>query len=193
MTRLGLGVLLWSMVHFFSAIAPASRKSLIERFGEYPYKGVFTMLMIVSIYLIVSGWSSLTPPEPGELSAIYATPEWRRYATAVLVLIGFVLFFAPYPANNFKRLLRHPQLTGVVCWGVGHLLVSATARSLVFFGGLAAWALIEIVLINQRDGEWHKPGRAPLKNDVLLVVFAVLVYLACLYTHHLLFGHTNLV
>jgi len=60
-------------------------------------------------------------------------------------------------------------------------------------GCLAAWALIEIVLINQRDGEWHKPGRAPLKNDVVLVVFAVLVYLAFLYTHHLLFGPTNLV
>ena len=193
MTRLVLGVLIWSMVHLFPAIAPASKKSLLDRYGEYPYKGVFILLMIVSIYLIVSGWSSLTLPEPEELRAIYTAPEWGGHAAAVLVLISFVLFLAPYPANNFKRLMRHPQLTGFVCWGVGHLLAVGTVRSLVLFGGLTVWALLEIFLISKRDGEWLKPDRAPLKNDVTMVLFAVLVYLAFLFTHHLLFGGTNLI
>ncbi len=64
---------------------------------------------------------------------------------------------------------------------------------MVLFGGLAVWALIEIFLINNRDGEWVKPGRAPVKNDMGMVLFAVLVYLAFLFTHHLLFGGTNLI
>lgn len=193
MTRLALGILIWSMVHFFPALAPAARKSVINRFGEYSYKGVFLLLMIVSVYLIISGWSSMTPVEPDTLPEIYAAPEWGGYVTAVLVLIGFVLFLAPYPPNNIKRKMRHPQLIGLACWGIGHLLAIGTARSLVFFGGLTVWAVIEILLINRRDGVWIRPAQAPLRNDVAMVLFAILIYLAFLFTHHLLFGGTNLV
>ena len=193
MSRLVFGVLIWGLVHFFPALAPELKKSLIGRIGEYGYKGVFTVLMIIAIFLIITGWSSLTPIEPAVLAEFYVAPEWGGHAAAALVLIGFILFLAPYPPNNIKRLLRHPQLIGFACWGVGHLLAVGTARSLVFFGGLTVWALLEIVLINRRDGAWVKPEKAPLKNDVAMVLFAILVYMAFLFTHHLLFGGTNLI
>ncbi|MDH3902271.1 MAG: NnrU family protein [Xanthomonadales bacterium] len=193
MTRLVIGVMLWSMVHFVPALAPGFKQSILKRSGEYPYKGAFTLLMVISLFLIISGWSSLTPVEPDVLNAVYTAPEWGGHAAAVLILIGFILFLAPYPANNIKRMLRHPQLVGVVGWGVGHLLAIGTARAIVLFGGLTVWALIEILLINRRDGQWVKPDKAPLKNDVALIVFSILAYLAFLYTHHLLFGGTNLI
>ena len=193
MSRLVFGVLIWGLVHFFPALAPELKKSLIGRIGEYGYKGVFTVLMIIAIFMIITGWSSLTPIEPAVLAEFYIAPEWGGHAAAALVLIGFILFLAPYPPNNIKRLLRHPQLIGFACWGVGHLLAVGTARSLVFFGGLTVWALLEIVLINRRDGAWVKPEKAPLKNDVTMVLFAILVYMAFLFTHHLLFGGTNLI
>jgi uncharacterized membrane protein len=166
---------------------------MIARFGEYPYKGGFVLLVVISLYLIISGWSSLTPVEPDVLAEVYTAPEWGGHAAALLVLIGFVLFFAPYPPNNFKRMLRHPQLIGFACWGVGHLLAVGTVRSIVLFGGLTAWAIVEIFLINKRDGEWLKPAKAPVRNDVAMLAFGVLIYLAFLYTHHLLFGGTNLI
>jgi len=193
MTRLVIGVLLWSLVHFIPSVAPEYRKNMLARFGENPYKGLFAVMMIASLYLIISGWSSMSPVEPEVLEAVYATPEWGGHVAAVLTLLGFILFFAPYPSNNFKRLFRHPQLTGVVAWGVGHLVAVGTARAIILFGGMAAWALIEMFLINRRDGPWLKPDKAALKNDVTLVAFSVLVYLAFLYTHHLLFGGTNLI
>lgn len=193
MTRLTIGVLLWSLVHFFPGLAVDFRSTVIRRFGEYPYKGVFILLMVVSLYLIISGWSSLTPVEPDVLAGIYTAPEWGGHAAAVLVLVGFVLFLAPYPPNNIKRLFRHPQLIGFIFWGVGHLLAVGTARAIVFFGGLTLWALIEIFLINRREGAWVKPDKAPIRNDVTMVLFSVLAYMAFLYTHHLLFGGTNLI
>ena len=153
MTRLVIGVLLWSLVHFVPALAADFKSSMIRRYGEYPYKGAFIVVMIASLYLIISGWSSLTPVEPEVLAAIYTAPEWGGHAAAVLVLIGFILFLAPYPPNNIKRMMRHPQLLGFICWGAGHLLAVGTARAIVFFGGLSLWALIEIFLINRRDGE----------------------------------------
>ena len=193
MTRLAIGVLLWSLVHFIPSLAAEFKKAMVDRYGEYSYKGAITLLMIISLYLIISGWKSLTPVEPEVLNAIYTVPEWGGHASALFVLIGFVLFFAPYPPNNIKRLMRHPQLLGFAIWGLGHLLAVGTARAIVLFGGLTIWAVIEIYLINKRDGTWVKPEKAPFKNDVAMMVFAVLVYLAFLYTHHMLFGGTNLI
>ena len=193
MTRLAIGILVWSFIHLIPAFAADFRSTLIRRFGEYQYKGLFTVCMVISLYLIISGWNSMTPTAPLVLDTVYTAPEWGGHAAALLMLIGFILFFAPYPANNIKRIWRHPQLIGFMCWGAGHLLAVGTARSIVLFGGLTIWALIEIILINRRDGVWVKPPEAAFKNDVTLVVFSVLTYMVFLYTHHLLFGGTNLI
>ena len=186
MTRLALGVLLWSVVHFIPAISADLKKNMVSRFGEYPYKGIFALVMAVAIYLIVSGWQSVVP------EVVYTVPDWGVYAAFLLVLVGFILFFAPYPPNNFKRMMRHPQLIGMACWGVGHLFANGDARSLVLFGGLTAWALIEMVLLNRRDGAWVKPASVPGKKDLTMVMFSALVYLVVLYTHHLVFGGSPL-
>ena len=81
--------------------------------------------------------------------------------------MGFILFFAAYPPTNVKRLLRHPQLTGVALWGVGHLLANGESRSIVLFGGLTLWAIAEIVVINRRDGARDKPAPVPAKTPRL--------------------------
>jgi uncharacterized membrane protein len=193
MTRLVLGVLLWSSVHVLPGLTKDFKKNLVGRIGEYPYKGLFLLLMILSLYLIISGWISMTPVEPEVLAALYTVPEWGGFAAALLMLIGFILFLAPYPPNNFKRMFRHPQLIGMVCWGAGHLLAVGTARSIVLFGGLSIWAIIEMFLINHRDGEWVKPEKASFKQDFTQVLFSVLAYMAFLYTHQMLFGGTELI
>ena len=182
MTKLALGVLVWSFTHFIPSLFAGPRKKLIERFGENAYKGLFLLLMVLAIYLVVSGWKAAVP------ESVYLPPAWGRHATALLVLIGFVLFFAPYPPNNIRRRLRHPQLTGVVLWGVGHLLANGEARSIVLFGGFAAWAVLEMVLINRRDGAWVRPEPAPRKNDLLLVAGGVVAYLLVAFSHRWLFG-----
>jgi len=186
MTRLAIGVLLWSVVHFIPTIAVNLKKNMLNRFGEYPYKGIFALIMAVAIYLIISGWKSAVP------DVVYTVPDWGVHAAFVLVLVGFILFFAPYPPNNFKRMMRHPQLIGMACWGAGHLFASGDARSIVLFGGLAAWALIEMVLLNRRDGEWVKPASVSGKKDLTMVLFSTLVYMVFLYTHHLIFGGSPL-
>ncbi len=183
MTRLAFGVLLWSVVHLFSAVAVGGRKTLINRMGENPYKGIYALLLILSLYLIISGWGSTVPEQ-----IFYNAPDWGGYAAGLLVFVGFILFIAPYPPNNFKRILRHPQLISVVCWGAGHLLAIGSPRSIVLFGGLTAWALVEIVMINRRDGEWIKPDKVSHMKDLSLVLFGSLAFAVFLFTHHLLFG-----
>ena len=65
-------------------------------------------------------------------------------------------------------------------------------RSIVLFGGLTIWAVLEIVLLNRRDGVWVKPEKVSHRNDVTMTLFSVLAFMAFLYTHHLLFGGSPL-
>jgi uncharacterized membrane protein len=182
MTKLVLGVFLWSVIHFIPAVAVDFRKNVIGKIGENPYKGVFTLLMVFAIYLVISGWRATMPEN------LYLPPVWGRHLTALLVLISFILFIAPYHATNLKRYLRHPQLLGVTLWGIAHLLANGENRSIVLFGGLAVWAVIEIGLLNRRDGAWVKPDPVPVKKDVILVVAGLVSYLVVAFAHQWLFG-----
>ncbi len=187
MIKLILGLALWSITHFIPAMAVGLRKNLVSRLGENPYKGLFALLVIIALYLIVSGWKSVAPV------VIFTPPDWGSYAARLLVLLGFILFLAPYAPNNFRRMFRHPQLMGVACWGVGHLLANGEARSIVLFGGLALWAVIEILLLNRRDGEWAKPERVTWARNLGLVIIGAVAYLAFLYMHHRLIGSAPLI
>lgn len=187
MTKLILGVLVWSFAHFIPAAAVDFRKNMIVKLGEKPYKGIFALLMVLAIYLIISGWKATIP------ESIYIPPVWGRHATSLLVLFGFILFAASHKPNNIKRFIRHPQLTGLACWGIGHLLANGEARSIVLFGGLTAWAIVEIILLNRRDGAWVKPEPTPRKSDVITIVIGLVVYLVFAFAHQWLFGFSPFV
>jgi uncharacterized membrane protein len=187
MSKLTLGVLLWSFTHLIPAAFSGLRRGLLSRLGENGYKGVFTLLMVLAIYLVISGWKAAVP------ETVYVPPLWGRHVTALLMLAGFVLFFAPYPPNNIRRALRHPQLTGVACWGIGHLLANGEGRSIVLFGGLALWAIIEMVVINRRDGPWTPPAAVARKNDIVLVAAALAAYVVMAAAHQWLFGFSPFV
>ena len=187
MSKLALGILLWSFTHLIPAAFSGLRRGLLSRLGENGYKGVFTLLMVLAIYLVISGWKAAVP------ETVYVPPLWGRHVTALLMLAGFVLFFAPYPPNNIRRALRHPQLTGVACWGIGHLLANGEGRSIVLFGGLALWAIIEMVVINRRDGPWTPPAAVARKNDIVLVAAALAAYVVVAAAHQWLFGFSPFV
>jgi len=182
MIKLVLGVSLWSVVHLIPAVAVDFRKNLIGKIGEKPYKGLFALFMVLALYLVISGWKATLPVN------FYAPPLWGRHAASLLVLIGFILFLAPYHATNLKRFLRHPQLTGVAIWGAAHLLANGETRSIVLFAGLAIWAVIEILMLNRRDGIWVKPGPEPVKKDIILGVAGLVFYAVVAFSHQWLFG-----
>jgi uncharacterized membrane protein len=182
MTGLILGVALWSATHLFPSLAPGLRQALVGRLGEKAYKGLFALSIVVALALIVMGWKATVP------EFLYLPPAWGRHVTALLVLIAFILFGASHGRNNIRRIVRHPQLSAVMIWGIGHLLANGESRSVILFGGMTAWAIVSIVLINRREGARVKPERAPLRKDVIAVVAGVVVYAIVAGAHQWLFG-----
>jgi uncharacterized membrane protein len=77
MSKLILGVLLWSFAHLIPASFTGLRKALVSRLGENGYKGVFTLLMVLAIYLVISGWKATVP------ETVYVPFAWGRHVTAL--------------------------------------------------------------------------------------------------------------
>ena len=169
MIMLIAGVLLWSALHLIPVIGRGPRQAAIEKLGEGGYKGIFSLLMLGAIALMVFGWRGSLP------RSIYIPTAEMRMAGLVLVVIGFIFMAAANRASRFGRIVRHPQLTGVFLWAVAHLFANGDSRSLVLFGGLGAWCLIMIPLINRRDGPWTKPEAPPMIKDVVGVIIALVV------------------
>jgi uncharacterized membrane protein len=176
------GVAVWSATHLFPALAPGARRALVGKLGEKRYKGLFALIVVAGLALIIWGWKTTFP------EFLYAPPTWGRHVTMLLVLIAFVLFSASHGANNIRRLVRHPQLTAVALWGFGHLLANGEQRSVVLFGGMTAWAIVSIILINRREGARTRPEPAPYRKDVIAVVAGAVVYAIVIGAHQWLFG-----
>lgn len=182
MNWLLVGVLLFCVTHLFHAVLPHSRDRLVRQLGENAYRGVFSLIIVGALILIVLGWKSTVA------TAVYRPPMSPGPVPAVLVLIGIVLFVASRVPGNLKRLLRHPQMIGTLCWGVAHLLTNGDSRSVTLFGGLTVWAALEILLINRRDKPWQKPPPAAVTLDIITVLVGAAAFLALAYFHATLFG-----
>lgn len=177
MTFLVLGVLLFIAVHFIPSLGRPLKLKLIGAVGENGYKGLFSLAVVGAIALIVLGWRSADP------TPVYAPPLTNHAVVGILMLIAFFLIGAGNHPSRIKRLLRHPMLTGVALWAAVHLLVNGDSRSLVLFGGLCLWALIEMPLINAREGAWEKPPAPSIAVEVRGVIIAVILLAVLIWAH----------
>ncbi len=174
---LSVGVLLWVVVHFIPSVAPGLRASLVERIGENPYKGIFALTLVLSIALMVIGWRSTTP------EIIYLPPAWAPPLTSMLMLIAVLLFGAAHQPTRIRKFIRHPQLTGMVVWSLSHLLSNGDSRSLVLFGGLGLWALIEMPLISRREGVWERPYGPALSVEIRGILISAVIFFVLVFLH----------
>jgi len=139
------------------------RDGLVARIGDRAYLGLFSLL---SIGLIV--WMSRAYAAAPELE-VWGTSDALRPVALVVVLAAFLLVLSGMttpnptsvggeallghpqsPARGILRITRHPFLCGVALWAGMHLLVKGDWASLVFFGSLAAVALIGPSSIDRR-------------------------------------------
>ena len=182
MILLILGVLLWAAVHFFPVFMPNMRAGIMSQVGEGPYKGIFSLLLLGSIVLMVFGWRAA-----GD-GVAFDVDGALRHVSYAFILLGIILFAAAKGKSRIRTLLRHPMLTGMAMWAIGHLLVNQEARSVILFGGMLLWAGISIVGINRREGAYSPPDPWSWGREVIMLVIAGLVYLGLVFAHPYLTG-----
>lgn len=174
---LTIGVFLFAFTHLYPAIFVNSRLSVIGKIGEGPYKGIYSLTILLSLFLIVYGWRL------SEIASVVKPPEWGHLAAQILMYPALFLFISARAGSNIKRFFRHPQLSSIVLWSAAHLLANGESRSIVLFGSFAVWALVQMFFLNRRDGEWQKPEALPLSRDIKVGIIALVVYVGLVYGH----------
>lgn len=182
MTLVIAGLLIWSGMHLMPFWGAGLRKSLQGAIGANPYRGLFSLAIVGSIVLIVFGWRTT------DAEFVYDPPSWGRHATMLLVFLAIMSFGAGSGKSNLRRFIRHPQLTGMILFCTGHLLANGDSLSVLTFGGLGVWAIVEILLLNRREGEWVKPEPTPLSAEIKLPIISVVLYAILLFAHQYVIG-----
>ncbi len=177
-----LGILIWAVTHLFVALGADARKQVIARIGLNPYKGLFSLALVLALVLIVMGWKAM--PE----GVLYVPPADMRYLTMLLMPFAVILFISARAPTDIKQIIRHPQLTGVKLWAVAHLLSNGETRAVILFTGMLAWAVMEVIFINRRDGAWTKPAPVGTTKTVLSAAIGVVVTLLLMLSHRLFTG-----
>lgn len=166
-----LGVALWSATHLFKRLAPEQRASLGDRGKGLVALGVFGGLVLMVIgYRMAEG-----PVWWGRSSALVGINN-------LLMVLAFYLFAASGAKSWLTTKIRHPQLTAVKVWALAHLLVNGDLASFILFGGLLAWAVTEVILINRAEGGWQ-PGPVKAGGEVKAIISTVIMVVVVMGIH----------
>ena len=139
MAELILGLVLFLGVHALRVFAEGTRERLIGSMGPFVYKAFYSIVSIIGLLLIVSGYTAART----EPIVLYTPPMGMAHAASLLTLIAFVLLAAAYiPGNMILRKLKHPMTLAVKVWALAHLLSNGTLADVLFFGGFLVWSVL---------------------------------------------------
>jgi hypothetical protein len=141
-----VGLVVWIGAHLFKRVMPDRRAAM----GD-PAKGAVAIALLVSLVAIVIGYRN---SELGFVQ-VWFPPSFMVHIANVLMLLAVYVFFAGGAGVWLGRRIRHAQLSGVKAWALAHLLVNGDLASIVLFGGMLAWAVMEVIFINKAEPNWE--------------------------------------
>ncbi len=164
MTYLISGIALWYLAHLFKRLAPCMRAAMgtAGRAAVALALTAATVLMVVGYRAVPAASNLVTIPGNGHLNNL-------------LMMIAVIVFGAGMSKGVLWTRIRHPMLWGVLLWSLAHLLVHNDVASIVLFGGLGLWAVVEMAVINAA-GPWLRPASGGWKRDAVLIVIALVMY-----------------
>jgi uncharacterized membrane protein len=129
------------------------RQRLVDKLGELPYMGLFSVLSLVGIVWLCSSYATLASENDlWHPDAVKSPVHLLMLLAFLFVVIGLTtpsptaaggeaLLDQDEPAKGILRVTRHPFLWGVVVWAFSHLLISGDVASLIFFGAFLVLGL----------------------------------------------------
>jgi uncharacterized membrane protein len=176
-----IGLVIFLGAHVFVSMR-GRRAKLIAQIGEGAYKGLFSLVSLVGLFLIGYGFARYRAE--GFIQLWYP-PAWTRHIVEAAMWPASIALVAAYIPGNIKRLLKHPLLVAVKIWAVAHLCAVGDLGGIILFGSVLAWAVYDRITLKRRADSGSPPipvgGR---RNDVIAVVVGTIVYLALGFVFH---------
>jgi len=169
MIWLYLGLALWIAAHFFKRLAPGARAAMTAKMGMAS-KGVVAAVLLLALVLIVQGFKA------SEFVPLYDPPGWTRHLNNLLMLGAVALFGLGHSKSRLRGMVRHPMLMGLITWGVAHLLVNGDLASVILFGTLGIWAVLQMQMINRAEPAGAPWDGGSLAGDIRLGVITLVIF-----------------
>jgi len=179
-TLMILGLVLFFAIHLLPTRV-ALRTSLINKMGELPYKGVYSLVALAGLVLIVMGKGQ------AEFISVWVPPAFMAHVTKLLMLPALILLVAAYVPSNIKAKVRHPMLAATKLWALAHLLANGDLASMLLFGSFLAYGVYDMISANKRALKQAFEKR-PVYMDILVVLIGVAAYGGIAMHHGQLFG-----
>jgi uncharacterized membrane protein len=186
MALLILGLVLFLGIHTLTTMREM-RAAAIDRLGEGPYKGVYSLISAIGLVLIVWGFGLYR--SAGYIQ-VWDPPVTIFHPIALVLLwFAFVALAAAYaPPGKIKAVLRHPMLVAVKAWAVSHLLVNGDLGSMLLFGGLLAWAVYDRIALKRRGDLGAAQVGGFKAADAIVVAIGTVAFVAVFWLHETLIG-----
>lgn len=181
MAILILGIILFIGTHSIRIFAPGLRTRMIGKFGQQGWRGVYSLLSILSIVVLV--WGYVVAP----VVNIWFPPVWTAHLAVTLMLFAMICLVAGLlPAGHIATKTKHPMVLSVKIWALAHLLANGELASILLFGAFLAWGVVMRISLKRREraGEPVLRPFVSARNDLLAVVIGVVVWLAFLLKLH---------
>lgn len=180
MTTLIAGLAIFFGMHSVPMI-PRLKASLQSRFGEMPFKGIYSLISLTGFVLIIIGMGDAA------VRPVWNPPPWTVAVPRLTIPIAFCLLVAAYVPNNFRRLIRHPMLMGVLLWALAHVCANGALAPMLLFGSFGLFAVLDMLSVNRRSA-WSKPEQCPLYFDALVIIIGLGASFTVRQYHEVLFG-----
>jgi uncharacterized membrane protein len=170
-----LGLVIFLGAHVF-VTRRGERAALVEKIGEWPYRGLFSLVSIIGLVLAAYGFAQY---RAAGMIAIWNPPLWTRHIVIALMWPASIFVAAAYIPGNIKRVLKHPLLVAVKTWAFAHLCANGDLGGMILFGAVLAWAVYDRISLKYRTdlgGPAIPQGGG--KNDVIAVIVGTIIYLA---------------
>lgn len=183
MILLLLGLAVFAGLHMFTTVLRPVRDGAVARIGEGPWKIAIAVGLVVSIWLMARGYGGAAS------AALWLAPDWMRAVVSFAMLPVLILYMGSFPGSALRSRIRHPQLTGFKIWALLHLIVNGEIRATVLFGGLLIWAVVQLIVLNRRDGKPPLPvAHESVLRAWMAVPLGVFAWVVLIWAHPLLFG-----
>jgi uncharacterized membrane protein len=176
-----IGLIIFLGAHVFVTMRD-HRARLIAKIGEWPYRGLFSLVAIIGLFLICYGFATY---RAAGFIVVWNPPAWTRHIVVALMWPASIMVAAAYIPGDIKRVLKHPLLVGVKTWAFAHLCANGDLGGMILFGSILAWAVYDRITLKRRSDAGSPPipvgGR---KNDIIAVVVGTIIYLALGFVFH---------
>ena len=188
MALLILSIILFLGLHSIRVFASGWRNSMIARLGLKGWRGIYSVLSIITFVLLAYSFAQSRWVSP----ILYVPPVFMTHIMFTLMLISIILLVASaLPAGKIVVWVKHPMVTAVKVWAFAHLLANGGLNDVLLFGSFLAWAVLVRISLKrrQRAGETVTRPFVSVKWDIAAIVIGIILYGAIvMYLHEALIG-----